>query len=202
MNQKIIRISLHFLSWLPLAWLVYAAFSRQLGADPQEKLMEELGSWGLIFLLACLSMTPARLLLKRVPWVAYRRLLGLYSAFYLSMHLAVYIILFLELEWSLVLSEVLKRPYITVGFSAYILLIPLMLTSTKASQKRLGKKWKRLHQLVYPVLLLGLLHFTWQSKSDLNEPLLYIGWGLVLLLARWFAERKKARAAALANTTI
>ena len=157
--------------------------------------MEELGSWGVIFLLACLTMTPARLVVKRVPWVSYRRMLGLYSAFYLTLHLTVYVFLFLEFELSLVLSEVIKRPYITVGLLAYILLIPLVVTSTRAWQKRLGKKWKKLHQLVYLSLLLGLVHFIWQSKSDLNEPLAYISWALALCFARWYAAQKRARAA-------
>jgi len=189
---KILKCISHILAWLPLVYLLYGGYNHQLGGDPQEKVLHELGSWGLIFLLLSLSMTPARILYSRFPWIRFRRMLGLYSAFYLLLHLIIYVIFFLGFSASELLNEIIERPYITVGMLAFSGLIPLAITSTRRAQRRLGKKWKKLHQLVYPIAGLGLVHFVWQSKSDLNEPLAYVSWGIILIVLRFYpAIRKK-----------
>ncbi len=184
MKIKPSQLVVHFISWIPLAWLVYAIFTRRLGGDPQEKVLENLGLWGLIFLLLSFSMTPARKIYSKIPWVRFRRALGLYGAFYIFLHLLTYMAFFIGFDFSLFGSEIIERPYITVGILAVILLTPLVFTSTKASQKRLGKNWKKLHKLVYIILPLGVTHFIWQSKSDLNEPFIYIVWLIILLVFR------------------
>lgn len=194
-NMKKYQLLAHALSWLPFIWLVYALLTRQLGGDPQEKVLHELGSWGLIFLLLSLSMTPARLIAKRIAWVRFRRLLGLYSAFYISLHLLMYLIFYLQFDLALLASEVFKRPYITVGTLGFLLMIPMVITSTRKAQKKLGKRWKALHRLAYLVVALGLIHFLWQSKSDFNEPLLYVGWATILVGARWFNRVKTLKPA-------
>lgn len=184
--MKKAQIILHLASWLPLAWLVYSIYNKLLGADPQEKTLETLGLWGLIFLLLSLSMTPARKIYSKISWIKFRRALGLYGAFYICLHLISYIVFFLGLDFSLLWSEIIERPYITVGMLAFLLLIPLALTSTKFSQKRLGRNWKKLHRLAYVIAPLGIIHFIWQTKSDLNEPLIYVVWLVVLLVIRRF----------------
>lgn len=185
----------HLLALSPIIWLVYGIFNRQLGGDPQEVVLHELGSWGLIWLLLGLSLTPLKHFIKVIPWIRFRRLVGLYAAFYISLHLLAYIAFTLAFDFSELLNEIIKRPYITVGMLAFIGLLPLAITSTKAMQRKLGRQWKKLHQLVYPVAGLGLVHYVWQSKSDLNEPLIYISWGVLLIAARYFIKRKKQRAA-------
>lgn len=186
MNQHFLyqKLAAHLLALLPFVWLIYAGFNGQLGADPQEKVLHEFGLWGLIFLLLSLSMTPLRKYLSIAPWIKFRRMLGLYSTFYICLHFIAYLLFYLSFDFSELLSEIIERPYITVGFIALLGLIPLTITSTKAAQKKLGKKWKRLHQFVYIIAALGLVHFIWQSKSDLNEPLLYVAWAVILVIAR------------------
>ena len=185
-----IKVLAHGLAFVPLMWLVYAAFTRQLGGDPQEKVLHELGLWGLIFLLLSLSMTPARYVYRKVPWIKFRRMLGLYSAFYVSLHLFIFFAFYLVFDFSQLLDEIWGRPYITVGILAFLGLLPLVFTSTKNAQRKLGRKWKLLHQLVYPIAVLALVHFIWQSKSDLNEPLLYVLWAIVLVVVRLMIRTK------------
>ncbi|TQV81579.1 sulfite oxidase heme-binding subunit YedZ [Aliikangiella coralliicola] len=188
--MKILKVVIHFGAWLPLIWLAYAAYSRQLGGDPQEAVLHELGLFGLIFLLLSLSMTPAKMFYKSFAWVRFRRMLGLYGAFYLSLHLLVYLAFYLHFDFAELAAEIIKRPYITVGMVAFFLLLPLVVTSTRAAQRRLGKRWKKLHQLAYIITVLGLVHFIWQSKSDLNEPMLYVLWAGLLFGARWFKKHQ------------
>lgn len=178
------KLFAHSTSWLPLAWLIYAGFSGNLGGDPQTKLMHELGWWGLVFLLLSLSITPLRRFSGVNLFIKFRRMLGLYSFFYLSLHLLTYFAFYLEFRWFELGKEIIERPYITVGFLAWFLMVPLAITSTKHLQRRLGRKWASLHKLAYSIAALGLIHYIWQSKSDLNEPLLYISWGLILMLLR------------------
>ena len=116
----------------------------------------------------------------------FRRMLGLFAFFYVSLHLAVYLIFDQFFDWSAIAADVVKRPYLTVGFAAFLLLIPLAITSTRGMMKRLGKNWQRLHRLVYLIAVLGVLHYAWLVKADLSEPLLY-GGVLAMLLGyrRW-----------------
>ena len=123
----------------------------------------------------------------------FRRLLGLYSAVYLLFHITVFFIFYLEMDLGYLLIEVIERPYITVGMFAAILLIPLSITSTKKMQRRLGRNWKKLHQLVYLVAVFAIIHFIWQTKSDLNEPLIYLIWLIILFGYRIYQRNNKKK---------
>jgi len=179
----------HITCWLPLFYLIYAAYYRLLGADPQDEMLHQLGLWALIYLLTGLSLTPLNKIFQLPVLVKFRRMLGLYAFWYLLLHLTVFFIFYLELDFSYLLDEIVERPYITVGMLAMLLLIPLVVTSTKSMQRRLGRNWKKLHQLVYPIAILAITHFIWQSKSDLNEPLLYLIWLVFLLGFRIYKSR-------------
>ncbi|MCW8998867.1 MAG: sulfoxide reductase heme-binding subunit YedZ, partial [Kangiellaceae bacterium] len=137
-----------------------------------------------VFLLLSLSITPLRRLSGVYLLIKFRRMLGLYSFFYLCVHILTYFAFYLEFRWSELGKEIIERPYITLGFLAWLLMIPLAITSTKSFQRRLGRKWAALHKLVYTIAALGLVHYIWQSKSDLNEPLIYVAWGILLMLLR------------------
>lgn len=191
MHYKLSKVLAHIACWVPLAYLIYAAYNRQLGADPQEEMLHQLGLWTLIYLLIGLSITPLNRIFKWSILVKYRRMLGLYAFLYLLLHLTIFFIFYLELSLSYLWDEIIERPYISVGMLAMLLLIPLVVTSTKSMQRRLGRNWKKLHQLVYPIAILAITHFIWQSKSDLNEPLLYLIWLVFLLGFRVYKSRVK-----------
>ena len=182
----------HAAALVPLALMLRDASGGALGADPIAALTHRTGDWALRLLLACLAMTPLRRLLGR-PWpVRFRRLLGLYAFFYASLHLSVYVVLDLDGYWAQVLTDIAKRPFITVGFLAWLLLLPLALTSTRGWMRRLGRRWGQLHRAVYLAAGLGVLHFAWGVKADLREPLLYSGVLAVLLGMRvvaWWRGR-------------
>jgi sulfoxide reductase heme-binding subunit YedZ len=186
------KAAAHALALLPLALMVRAALDDALGADPVAALTHRTGDWTLRLLLACLAMTPLRRLLDRAWPIRFRRLLGLYAFFYASLHLSVYLVLDLAGDWAHLLADIAKRPYITVGFTAWLLLAPLALTSTRGWMRRLGRRWGQLHRAVYAAAALGVLHFYWGVKADVREPLLYAGVLALLLgmrLVAWWRDR-------------
>ena len=171
-----------------LAWQFYDVWktgSDALGADPVAEIEHRLGLWALRLLMIALAITPLRQLTGQPVLIRFRRMLGLYAFFYACLHFAAYLGLDLRGYWTQIFADIVKRPYITVGFSAWLLLVPLAITSTKGWIKRLGRNWGRLHKLVYVVGVLAVLHFWWLVKSDIREPLLYatilaalLGWRL------------------------
>jgi len=168
---------------VPFALLLYAAWQNTLGANPLESVMRGTGDWTLRFLLLSLAMTPLRRLLGRGWPIRFRRMLGLFAFFYACLHFLIWLVLDQELSWTNIFADIVKRPFVTVGFLAWLMLVPLALTSTRAAMRRLGRNWSRLHRLVYVVAVLGVLHFVWLVKADLLEPLVYAGiLGLLLLL--------------------
>lgn len=174
----------HLLCLAPLAWLLWAAFNDGLGANPIEKLTHETGQWTLRLLLITLSISPLRQWSGHASWLRLRRMLGLYCYFYCCCHFSIWFVADHSLDLGDMLEDVIKRPYISLGFSAFMLLLPLALTSNAAMLRRLGRNWKRLHQLVYVILLLGILHFIWQVKADYLEPTIYAIIALLLLAHR------------------
>jgi sulfoxide reductase heme-binding subunit YedZ len=183
----------HALALLPLALLVAAVLRDTLGADPVAAITHETGDWALRLLLLGLALTPLRRLLGQAWPIRFRRLVGLYAFFYACLHLATYVILDLGQYWSQILEDIVKRPYITVGFAAWLMLVPLALTSTRGWMRRLGRRWGQLHRLVYAVGVLAVLHFLWLVKSDLREPLVYAGiLALLLGLRLWWRLRRPA----------
>lgn len=169
---------------LPAALLLWRAFNGDLGANPIETLEHETGIWALRLLLVTLAMTPLRQLSGRAEFIQVRRMLGLYSFFYVSCHFAIFLVFDLSLSLAALFEEIIERPYITVGFAAWTLLLPLAITSTRGWQRRLKRNWKRLHRLIYPAVLLACVHFLWKVKADPVEPLIYLGIALALLALR------------------
>jgi sulfoxide reductase heme-binding subunit YedZ len=189
----------------PLGLLVLQAlgYFGSLGANPVEQVLNVCGKSGLNLLMLTLCITPLRRSTGINRLISFRRLLGLFAFFYLALHFSTYALLDLGLlyepglAWGTLLVDIAERPYITVGFTALVLLIPLAATSTRAMQRRLGKKWAKLHRLVYVVAGLGVVHYYWQVKSDLDfaEPLLYAFLLTVLLgvrLRHWLVHAKPA----------
>jgi sulfoxide reductase heme-binding subunit YedZ len=161
-----------------------------MGANPVETLSHRTGDWSLRFLLLTLAVTPLRRLTGWNGLQRFRRMLGLFAFFHVCLHFGVYLIFDQFFDLSAIIADVAKRPYITVGFAAFVLLIPLVVTSTNRMIKRLGRNWQRLHRLVYLIAILGVLHYLWLVKADLREPLMYAGILAVLLGYRlWWRIR-------------
>ena len=169
---------------VPLALVVLDTLRGSLGTDPVAQLEHRTGDWALRLLMITLAITPLRRLTGWHKAVRFRRMLGLFAFFYATVHLTIYLVVDLGGYWSQLLTEIAKRPYITVGFTAWLLLIPLALTSTQGMMRRLGRNWQRLHKLVYLIAALGVLHFLWLVKADHREPAIYLAVLIVLLVLR------------------
>jgi sulfoxide reductase heme-binding subunit YedZ len=181
---KTVKIIVFIVSLFPFFILLYETINNQLGANPIETLHFKLGDWALRFLCLGLVMSPLKKITQIKAFVRFKRMLGLYAFFYASLHFLVYICLDIRFSMEEFTDEVSKSPYIIVGLLAYSLLIPLAFTSTKSMQKRLRKKWKTLHKLVYLVALLAVIHFLWLVKLDRTEPLIYAALVVSLLCFR------------------
>jgi methionine sulfoxide reductase heme-binding subunit len=181
----------------PLAAIVVRASQGQLGADPVAKVENELGLAALILLVGSLACTPANRLFGWTWAIRIRRELGLLAFFYASLHFLTYVVVDQGVDWRAIVDDIVKRPFITVGFTALVLLVPLALTSTKASIRRLGfRRWQRVHQLTYIAGVLAVIHFVWRVKIDLSQPLTYAAIVSVLLLLRvglWFYRIRRSR---------
>lgn len=188
------KVWLFLLCLYPLARLSALAWTGGLGANPIEFITRSLGTWTLIALLLTLAVTPVRRLSGHGALLRYRRMLGLFAFFYAALHLLSYLWLDQFFDWAAVLKDILKRPFITFGMAAFLLLLPLALTSTKAAMRRLGRNWQRLHRLVYPAAIGAVLHYVWLVKKDLTQPLIYAGVLAFLLGLRivWRLEKTKA----------
>lgn len=180
----LLKLATWVLALSPLGWLVWLTFTRQLGADAVDTLLHRMGDFTLIILLTALAITPLRRLTGWNVLIRIRRLVGLFGFFYLTLHFLIYLVLDQTLDWEFILEDLTKRPYAVVGFAAWLLLIPLALTSTRGWVRRLGKRWRKLHKLVYVAVALGLLHFYWQVKADTFWPLVAAAVYVVLLTLR------------------
>lgn len=183
-QEQLIKLTVFITALLPLAWLITATFSGNLGANPIEAITRSLGEWALRFLLLTLTITPLRKLTGWRSLLRYRRMLGLYAFFYASLHLLSYIVLDQYFYWPEIWADILKRPYITVGMSSFLLLVPLAVTSTRGWIRRLGRHWQQLHRVVYLSAIGAVLHYYMLVKADTREPLVYAGILSILLLAR------------------
>ena len=183
---------LFLISLLPVALLLLRAFEVSglgLGANPVEELLHELGRWGLKFLLLTLTITPLR---RWTGWnwlLRFRRMLGLFAFFYIILHFLTYVVLDQGLDVAAIIEDIIKRPYITLGMTGLLLLIPLAVTSTKGMMRRLGKRWQKLHRLVYVIAIVGVWHFYWQVKLDTLDASLYALVLTVLLATRGYYAR-------------
>jgi methionine sulfoxide reductase heme-binding subunit len=174
-----------------------------LGANPIEFITRDLGEWTLIFILITLTVTPLRRISGWNWLIKLRRMLGLFAFFYASLHFVTYIWLDQFFDLRDIVKDVIKRPFITVGFLAFLCLIPLAATSTNAMVRRLGgKRWQALHRLVYAIAALGVVHYWWLVKKDIREPMLYAGLLAVLLAVRMYWKLQKRAATATTATTL
>lgn len=172
---------LHCACLLPAVWLFYLAAIDELGADPVKALIHFYGIGAVHCLLATLLVTPLARWTKTPLLIRCRRLLGLYVAFYATVHILCFLVFEWQLQWADVIDEIIRRPYITVGFVAWLILLALSFTSLKLMQRKMGRRWQQLHSLVYLALALGVLHFYWSQKSPWNEALVYALLGAALL---------------------
>ena len=178
----------------PALYLAAGAFGVlgvSLGADPVKYMLHTCGLWALRFLFITLCMTPLRDATHSVFWLRFRRMFGLFAFFYVVLHLTVYLALDQAGQIGALWQDILKRPYITIGMLGFLLLIPLVVTSTAKMQRRLGRRWTQLHRLIYAIAVLGVWHFWWQVKKDIREPLVYACILAVLLGYRLFKRRKR-----------
>jgi sulfoxide reductase heme-binding subunit YedZ len=199
--RSYIKVFVFLFALLPLLQLFLGVMQNSLGPDPAKALAHLSGEWALRFLIITMAITPLRIVTRSSEWVHYRRMMGLFVFFYAVLHLLIYCVFLLGLQWQDLWADILERPYITVGFGAWVLLLPLAVTSTKRWQRKLGRQWSRLHKLIYMASALILLHIIWQARSDLAEPLVYVLIFSVLMLLRLpivkriFNDRAKKSAA-------
>ncbi len=180
----ILKSAVWLLGLVPLFWTGFRFATVGLGANPIEAVLHRAGRWTLILLLVGLSITPLRRLTGWNQIIKVRRLVGLFAFFYASLHLSIYLGLDQGFAWSFIVEDVVERPFITVGAGAFLCLVPLALTSTRGWIRRLGKRWQRLHRLVYPAAAMGTLHFFWKVKADTFWPLVAASILAALLLVR------------------
>ena len=186
------KIALFLLSLVPLGLLIVDTFADRLGANPIEEITHRTGEWALRFLLLTLAVTPARLAFNAPRLLAFRRTLGLFAFFYAGLHFTTYIWLDQFFDARAMAADILERPFITLGFAAFVILIPLAATSTGAMMRRLGQRWQQLHRLVYLATILAVLHFWLLVKADIREPAVYAAVLTFLLGVRLWRARRRA----------
>ncbi|HSA93787.1 MAG TPA: protein-methionine-sulfoxide reductase heme-binding subunit MsrQ [Terriglobales bacterium] len=199
-----LKIAVFFASLGPLARLLWRYHQNDLTANPIEFITHSTGLTALIFLLITLGITPLRRITRQYWLIQLRRMLGLFAFFYACLHLATYVVLDHYFDWDRMIADVYKRPYITAGFTAFVLLVPLAITSTSGWVRRLGgRRWQMLHRLIYVSTALAVVHFLWLVKADIREPATY---GVVLAvllgyrLVRWLLSRTQQASGAAAQT--
>lgn len=199
---KQLKVFIFLICLIPLARLIWLGIQDDLSANPVEFVERSTGYWALLILMVTLALTPLRLL-SGIAWpIQFRRMLGLYMFFYACLHISAYLWLDYSFLWSEISKDIIKHPYVLVGFSAFVLTVPLAMTSNNVMVKRLKGNWKKLHQLVYVIATLGVVHFWWLVKKDIREPLLFAVIMLVLLGIRiYYKALKKSIRASSANIT-
>ena len=199
MDRRALDRLVYGLVWLaclaPLLWLAWRGFNNDLGANPIDKLIRELGVWGLRLLIVGLAITPAARLLRQPRLIRFRRTIGLFAFAYVLLHLLNYVVTDQWFDWAAIGKDILKRPFITVGMLAFVLLVPLAVTSTSWALRKLGPvRWRKLHRLTYLIVPLGVIHYLMLVKADHQPPLIY--GGIVALLLGWrvwdWARKRRA----------
>ena len=172
------------LSLWPIYIIAYQLIYNKLGPEPVDRIINHFGEWTLIFVLLTLSMTPLKKITNSLEWIKFRRMLGLFAFFYASIHMLSYVGLDYRFDFKPLIDDVLKKKFIFIGFSAWLLLIPLAITSSDKMVRILKKNWKKLHRLVYVISIFGVLHFIWLSKTIFFKPLIFLIILIILLLFR------------------
>ena len=170
---RLVKPSIFFMALIPFIWLLLKVFQNDLGPDPAQALSIETGEWTLRFLLLTLAITPFRQIFRMVEIARLRRMIGLFAFFYASIHFLSWMAFILGFRWLAIAEELVERPYITVGFLAYVILFLLGVTSTNSMVRRLGKNWKRLHKFVYAASILAIVHLLWILRTDVTEAVIY-----------------------------
>ena len=204
-RQKInlVKVGIWLLALIPLARLIWLGVHEDLGANPVEFVERSTGLWALIILLLTLSLTPVRLITGQVWAIQLRRLTGLFMFFYVCLHITTYVWLDFGFVWADIVKDVAKHPRILVGFAAFILVIPLAATSNRYMIKRLKTNWKKLHQAVYMIAILAVVHFWWLVKKDITEPLYYaIALAILLAIRIYFKQQAPNKIAIKVNSLI
>ncbi len=178
---RLVKPVIFFLALIPFVWLLLKVFQNDLGPDPAQALSIETGEWTLRFLLLTLAITPLRQIFRMAEIARLRRMVGLFAFFYASVHFVSWMAFILGFRWLAIAEELVERPYITVGFLAYVILFLLGITSTDSMVRRLGKNWKRLHKFIYAASILAIVHLLWILRTDVTEAVIY-GVLLVILL--------------------
>ena len=184
-NQRYLKVVIFTLSLVPIFFIIYQIITNQLGPEPIKDITHHTGKWTLYFIVITLAMTPLKKITKLNIWINYRRMFGLFIFFYASVHLMTYVGLDYRFDLKSIGDDILKKKYIFIGFSAWLLLIPLAITSNKQMIKILKDKWKKLHRLIYLIALFGAIHYLWLVKRDLTEPLIFLTIILILLAFRF-----------------
>jgi sulfoxide reductase heme-binding subunit YedZ len=201
LTSKWTKVAVFFLCLIPLSALVWRGLNRGLGANPVENIQLTTGDWTLRFLVFTLCITPFRKLLNLPDLIRFRRMLGLFAFSYLCIHFLTYLVLDQSLDFSAIWKDVAKRPFITVGFLGFLLLLPLAITSTAGWIRRLGgKRWRLLHRAIYFAAICGVIHYYWKVKSDVRLPLFYgalVGILLLWRLGDWFFKGRSDAGAKL-----
>ena len=182
--KKYFKPSIFFLSTIPFIFIFYKTGFNKLGPEPVKEITHFTGEWTLIFICLTLSMSPLKKITNMSIWINFRRMLGLFVFFYATLHLLTYVGLDYRFNWQPIMDDVVKKRYVFIGFAAWLLLVPLAITSSKKMMKLLKNNWKKLHRLIYAVAIFGSLHYIWLSKTIFFKPLIYSLIILVLLSLR------------------
>ena len=182
--RKIYKPSLFFLSLIPLIVIVYKTFTNNLGPEPIKEITHHTGEWALLFIVFTLAMSPLKKITNLNIWISFRRMFGLFAFFYASLHLMTYVGLDYRFDLENILKDILTKKFIFIGFAAWLLLVPLAITSSKKMMSILKHNWKKLHRLIYVIAIFAVVHFIWLVKRDLTEPLIYLFIILFLLAFR------------------
>ena len=187
---RLVKPVIFFMALIPFIWLLLKVFQNDLGPDPAQALSIETGEWVLRFLLLTLAITPFRQIFRVAEIARLRRMIGLFAFFYASIHFLSWMAFILAFRWLAIAEELVERPYITVGFLAYVILFLLGVTSTNSMVRRLGKNWKRLHKFVYAASILAIVHLLWILRTDVTEAVIYGVLLAILLGYRIFRKLK------------
>ena len=182
--KSLLKPSIFVLSAAPFLLITYKIFFNKLGPEPVKEITHFTGEWTLIFICLTLSMSPLKRFTSLIFWIKIRRMLGLFVFFYATLHLLTYVVIDYRLDWNQITDDVIKKKYVFVGFAAWLLLIPLAITSSQKMITLLKQNWKRLHRLIYAIAILGSLHFIWLSKTIYFKPLIYFIIITILLILR------------------
>lgn len=182
--RKIYKPSIFFLSLIPLIVIIYKTFTNNLGPEPIKEITHHTGEWALLFIVFTLAMSPLKKITNLNIWISFRRMLGLFAFFYASLHLMTYVGLDYRFDLENISRDILTKKFIFIGFAAWLLLVPLAITSSKKMMSILKHNWKKLHRLTYIIAIFAVVHFIWLVKRDLTEPLIYLFIILALLAFR------------------